>query len=78
VTGGWPDAHADAEYIGWARQTHSALSGVGTAGAYLNFLGAEAPDLTAVFGAPKLDRLRAVKREYDPADLYRPAVHIAP
>lgn len=78
VTGGWPDARADAEYIGWARQTHAALSGVGTAGAYLNFLGAEAPDLTAVFGAPKLDRLRAVKREYDPADLYRPAVHIAP
>lgn len=78
VTGGWPDARADAEYIGWARQTHAALSGVGTAGAYLNFLGAEAPDLTAVFGAPKLDRLRAVKREYDPSDLYRPAVHIAP
>ncbi len=78
VTGGWPDAHADAEYIGWARQTHQALSGVGTAGAYLNFLGAETPDLTAVFGAEKLDRLRAVKREYDPDDLYRPAVHIAP
>lgn len=78
VTGGWPDPERDAEYIGWARQTHQALSGVGTTGAYLNFLGAEAPDLTAVFGAEKLERLRAVKRTYDPHDLYRPAVHIAP
>ena len=78
VTAGWPDSDQDDEYIGWARQVHATLSKVGPAGAYINFLGADAPDLAAVFGAEKLERLRSVKREYDPDDLYRPAVHIAP
>ena len=78
VTAGWQDPSHTAAHVEWARKTHDALNRLGPAGAYINFLGADKPDLAAVFGQAKLDRLRAVKRTYDPADVFQPMVHIAP
>ncbi len=78
VTAGWPDPADTNTHVQWARKTHDALNRLGPAGAYINFLGADKPDLAAVFGQSKLDRLRAIKRTYDPADLFQPMVHIAP
>jgi FAD/FMN-containing dehydrogenase len=78
VTAGWQDPADTPAHVGWARQTHAALDRLGPAGAYINFLGSDKPDLAAVFGSAKLDRLRAVKRIYDPADLFQPMVHISP
>lgn len=42
------------------------------AGAYVNFLGAEPPErIRAAYPGPTWDRLRAIKRRYDPTNLFR-------
>lgn len=74
----WTDAADSAEQIRWARRAHAAVDAAGTGGAYLNFVGTEVPDLEVVFGRAALDRLRRVKRDYDPDDVFRPAAHITP
>ena len=78
VTAGWPDPKDSESHIGWTRATHEALHRLGPGGGYINFLGADKLDLTEVFGAEKLARLRQVKRDYDPNDEFRPSVHIEP
>ncbi|MCU1654714.1 MAG: hypothetical protein JWQ60_5863, partial [Pseudonocardia sp.] len=74
----WTDPADSAEQIRWARRAHAAIDAAGTGGAYLNFVGTEVPDLEVVFGRAALDRLRRVKRDYDPDDVFRPAAHITP
>lgn len=62
----------------WVQASHAALSAVGPTGAYSNFAAGAGFDLEDVFGAGKLARLRDAKRTYDPDDVLRPALHIAP
>ena len=48
-------------------------------GAYVNFMSDEAADrLRAVYGAEKYDRLVALKRRYDPQNVFRHNQNIAP
>lgn len=61
----------------WAESTAASL-GVGGA-AYLNFLGESGPEATAsAYPAATLSRLRAVKRQFDPQNLFRSNHNIAP
>lgn len=49
-----------------------------TSGAYSNFSPEFGDDVTAIYPPATLDRLRAVKREIDPGDVFRASHHIAP
>ena len=53
-----------------------------SAGVYVNYLGTEADEgmnrIPAAYGPDKLDRLLALKRRYDPANLFRMNQNIAP
>ena len=66
----------DAE-TAWADAAAAALREPGVEGAYVNFHGVE-DDLTAVYPSPTLARLAAIKRRYDPDNLFRGNHNIAP
>jgi FAD/FMN-containing dehydrogenase len=77
----WRDPAADERHIEWARETAAAvepwsLSG----GGYLNYMQADEPieRVRAAFGPEKFDRLRALKRRYDPDNLLRRNQNIPP
>ena len=79
VTAGWESDLLDQEHIGWCRSTHQSLNRLATEGAYINFLGAdEVVDLSSIFGAAKYARLREVKAQYDPGQIFQPMVPIPP
>ncbi|MCA5892235.1 FAD-binding protein [Isoptericola sp. NEAU-Y5] len=67
------DAEADAALAGWRR-----VAAHGT-GVYANFQGsATGADLRAAYPPATLDRLRAVKRAYDPHNLFDRNLNVAP
>ena len=72
-----PDGFDDS--VAWARDTVSALAPVSRPGAYTNFMG-DAHDgrLRDSYGAAKYERLVALKRRYDPDNLFRLNQNIAP
>jgi FAD/FMN-containing dehydrogenase len=50
-----------------------------TGGVYVNFLGEEGEGrVRAAYGSDKYSRLRALKRKYDPANLFRLNQNIPP
>ncbi len=55
---------------GWVRDFASALEPFGTGGVYVNFT-AEPGTVQASYGDKKYAPLRALKAEYDPANLFR-------
>jgi FAD/FMN-containing dehydrogenase len=68
----WEAADDDARNVAWAREYASYLEPRAVAG-YINYLG---PDesidrVRAAFGAEKFERLVALKRRYDPTNLFR-------
>ncbi|WP_241972767.1 FAD-binding oxidoreductase [Cryobacterium cryoconiti] len=76
IYGFWPDAADDAARIAFVRGFAAEMEPVASGGQYVNFLGAE-PDLDqaaaalAVFGPAKLERLSALKRTWDPDNVFR-------
>ena len=82
IYGFWPDAGDDAARIEWVKGFSDAMRPHATAGQYINFLGHEDADAhrkaLAAYGPAKLDRLKAVKRRYDPANLFRINHNIPP
>ncbi len=84
VYGFWSDARDDDARIAWTRSFHAALQPSARAGEYVNFLGAEGPRADArqlsltSYGQAKFDRLVALKRQYDPTNLFRLNHNIPP
>jgi FAD/FMN-containing dehydrogenase len=65
-------------HAAWAARSLDAL-GWGGGGAYVNFLGDEGPvRVRAAYPGATWDRLRGVKRRYDPGNLFRANHNIAP
>ncbi|MDQ6683142.1 MAG: BBE domain-containing protein [Chloroflexota bacterium] len=75
IYGFWPDAGDDEARIGWVKGTSDAVRPHAMPGQYVNFLGHDDADphakALAVYGPEKLERLIAVKRRYDPENLFR-------
>ena len=74
-----PSADGFERNVAWARDTAEALAPVSRDGAYVNFMG-DAGDarLRASYGDAKYERLRALKRRYDPTNLFRLNQNITP
>ena len=73
-----PDPATMPANIGWVRDYWSGLHPHSAPGAYVNFLMDEAPDRIRSTYRENFDRLVAVKRRYDPTNLFRLNQNIAP
>ena len=84
VYGFWPDPADDPDRIGFVRGFAADMEPLASDGRYVNFLGAEddrgdpAVAALAVFGPDKYRRLAAVKRRYDPDNVFRLNHNIPP
>ena len=75
----WEDPALDDAYIGWARSAMDAIKPLTTAGHYVNDLVESGEDLIRfAYGADKYERLRALKRTYDPDNVFRMNQNIEP
>ncbi|MEE9555166.1 MAG: FAD-binding oxidoreductase, partial [candidate division Zixibacteria bacterium] len=71
VHGRWDDAGDDKKCIGWSRDFFNASAPFATGGVYINFMTEEETDrVSAAFGS-SYDRLKKIKRKYDPKNLFR-------
>jgi FAD/FMN-containing dehydrogenase len=74
----WESAADDEAEIAWARRTFAALEPHMTGGKYVNFMGEdESTGVSDAYGRT-LERLRAVKRHYDPENVFRLNQNIIP
>jgi Berberine and berberine like len=75
----WERAEVSAAQIAWVRQLRDALAPHATGGAYANFLGCDETDrVSAAHGSKNMLRLRALKRKYDPANVFRLNPSVSP
>lgn len=76
----WTDPAQNDEAIGWARAVWDAMERHSTGGVYLNFPGfGEEKDALARAGyGDNYERLAALKAKYDPDNLFRMNINIAP
>jgi hypothetical protein len=73
----WREPAQDAACIGWARGLFNALAPHATGTVYVNFMpDDEADRVRGAYGA-NYDRLAALKRRYDPENLFRSNQNIA-
>jgi FAD/FMN-containing dehydrogenase len=75
----WDDPATDAAQIGWIDRALEIAAPDTTLGRYSNGSTRAGPEQTrAIFGDAKLDRLRALKRTWDPDNVFRLNHNIAP
>jgi len=75
----WTDPEDDERAIGWTRTVRDAIRPWSSGAVYLNFIGNEGSErVRAGLGAGNWDRLVAVKREFDPDNVFRLNHNIAP
>jgi FAD/FMN-containing dehydrogenase len=74
---GWQDPDADEAHAEWARAVIESASDASTGRAYVNFLG-DADAAQAAYGAEKYEALQALKRKYDPTNVFRLNQNIEP
>jgi FAD/FMN-containing dehydrogenase len=80
IDGNWEDPAEDETVISWVRDTWSQVHERGTGSVYLNFTGIadEGVDVGVDSGHSNLDRLREIKKKYDPDNLFRLNNNISP
>jgi FAD/FMN-containing dehydrogenase len=82
IVSSWPDQAENEKHIRWTRQLWQALQPHATTDVYVNYLGPETDEgadrVRAAYGARKYERLRALKQEYDPQNMFRMNQNIKP
>lgn len=78
IAGMWPDSADNDANIAWVRDYYAAISPQSEPGGYVNFLSADDGSRTRDNYGANYERLRAVKRAYDPANLFRRNQNIQP
>jgi FAD/FMN-containing dehydrogenase len=74
----WTDPAADAANIAWAREMYTALHPFAMPGVYVNNLGDEGQDRVKAAYGGNYERLAALKRKYDPGNLFRLNQNVRP
>lgn len=80
IIAGWEDPADDASHIGWARATRDAFRPHWRETGYVNFA-TDTADMSAaqrMYGAARYERLRRVKRSWDPGNLFALNQNIRP
>jgi FAD/FMN-containing dehydrogenase len=82
IVGIWPDLADNATNIRWVRQTWDAMQPFSAGAVYVNFLGRAADEgaerIKEAYGVAKYERLLALKKQYDPTNLFRLNQNINP
>ena len=78
VHGRWADPSQDEACIAWSRRIFEATAPYATGSVYVNFLTADEHDRVPAAYGPNAARLSAVKRSYDPDNLFRMNQNIRP
>ncbi|HEX3639139.1 MAG TPA: FAD-binding oxidoreductase [Paraburkholderia sp.] len=78
VHGRWDDASDDERCIGWARAFFDASAPFALGSVYVNFMTQEESGRVADAYGPNYERLVAVKKHYDPHNLFRHNQNIRP
>ena len=76
----WQEPALDPQFIAWARDTATALRPWAVSGGYVNYMQADEPieRVRAAFGEETFERLRTLKRRYDPNNVLRRNQNIPP
>ena len=75
----WDERSQDDAYIGWGRATMAALKPFTGAGHYVNDVVESGEDIVrAIYGDAKYGRLAALKREWDPDNVFRLNQNVLP
>ena len=74
----WREAADDAACIGWARKLFQAAAPYALGSAYVNFMPDDEGDRIEKVYGPNFKRLAAIKRKYDPNNLFRSNQNIKP
>ncbi|MGZ8694654.1 MAG: FAD-binding oxidoreductase [Gaiellaceae bacterium] len=74
----WQDAALDEESRAWGRRFVADVAGVAVTGRYVNDVSEAAEDPRAIYGDAKQERLVALKREWDPDNVFRLNQNIRP
>jgi FAD/FMN-containing dehydrogenase len=76
----WQDPALDPQFIAWARDTATSLGPWAVSGGYVNYMQADEPieRVRAAFGDETFERLRTLKRRYDPNNVLRRNQNIPP
>jgi len=75
----WDDPADDEVRIEWARQTYAIVEPYARTGRYVNDVTDTAPDLARwIYGDAKYERLREIKRIWDPDNVFRHNQNIKP
>ena len=74
----WSDPERDDEYIGWAREFHEAMGPYAAEGVYVNYLDKDDIDRVPEAYGERYERLRELKAEWDPRNLFRMNQNIKP
>ena len=76
----WTEAVERDKNVQWARETSDMAAAYTNGRVYVNYIGAgESPDrVRAAFGEEKFARLSAIKRKYDPTNMFRMNQNIPP
>jgi hypothetical protein len=76
----WTEAAERDKNVKWARETSDMAAAYTNGRVYVNYIGAgESPDrVRAAFGEEKFARLSAIKRKYDPTNMFRMNQNIPP
>lgn len=78
VHGRWADRAKDDECTAWTRGLYEAVSPFATGGAYVNFLTQEEGGRVAAAYGGNYQRLRQLKRRFDPRNVFRTNQNIEP
>jgi FAD/FMN-containing dehydrogenase len=75
----WVDKEQDHDHIAWGRAAMAAMKPSTTAGNYVNDVVEQGDEVVrAIYGDRKYERLRALKRAYDPDNVFRLNQNIRP
>ncbi|MDZ7718226.1 MAG: FAD-binding oxidoreductase [Balneolaceae bacterium] len=78
IFAGWPESAPDEEPMNWVKEFHTAMSPYSSGGVYVNLMGQdEERRIPDAYGS-NYERLKKIKKEWDPHNLFRSNQNIEP
>jgi FAD/FMN-containing dehydrogenase len=79
IAASWESAADDAPNVRWSRDCFEATQAFSTGGVYIDFLTEEEgrERIEPAYGKPNLGRLAALKKRYDPNNMFRHTKNIS-